>query len=499
MAGSWGKLEDRLRELEDLSHAIRLAHWDQEVWMPRKGGPARARALATLQAIAHSRLIEPEVGVLLDDLEADPALDRAQRASLRILRHDYDKATKVPPELVRELAELEATAYQVWTTARPKSDFGLLESHLTRMVELKKEQADAIGWEGERYDALLDDYEPGMPAAEVERLFTDLAHQLRPIVDRIVGAAGEPPEFLKRTFDPDRQEGFCRWLVETLRFDTDGGRLDTSPHPFTMGIGAGDVRQTTRADPDAIMSSIFAAIHETGHALYEQNLPEDLRSWPAGQVPSLGMHESQSRLWENQVGRSRAFTDFMLPKLKETFPHELSDVDEETFFRGVNHVHRTLIRITADEITYNLHVGLRFDIELALFRDELEVKDLPDAWNEGMERWVGIRPPNDSDGVLQDMHWSIGALGYFPTYTLGTLYAAAFYERAEEDLGGLDDDLRRGDVSGLLGWLKEHIHSEGYIYPAKELGERILGAPLTPGPFVNYLRSKFGSLYDVTF
>lgn len=499
MDGAWQKLEERLGELEDLGHAIRLAHWDQEVGMPPKGGAARARALATLQAMAHARLAEPEVGVLLDDLEGDDSLDRAQRASVRILRRDYDKATKVPPRLVRELAELEATAYQVWTKARPDDDFRLLEPHLTRVVELKKEQADAVGWDAERYDALLDDYEPGMPASEVERLFAELGQDLRSVVDAVLGAAGEPPDFLARRFDPGRQQDFCRWLVEKLLFDTSAGRLDTSPHPFTMPIGPGDVRQTTKSDPTAVTTSIFAAIHETGHALYEQNLPEELRGWPAGQVPSLGMHESQSRLWENQVGRNRAFTDFMLPRLKETFPQELSDVDEEAFFRGVNHVRRTLIRVTADEVTYNLHVALRFELELALFRDELEVKDLPDAWNEGMERWIGVRPPNDADGVLQDMHWSIGALGYFPTYALGTLYAAAFYEKADADLGGLDDDLRRGEVARLLQWLRDNIHSWGYVYPAKELGERVLGAPLTPEPFLTYLRRKFGELYDLTF
>lgn len=499
MAGAWEKLETRLRELEDLAHAIRLAHWDQEVWMPPKGGPARARSLATLQAIAHARLIEPEVGVLLDELDEDGSLDEARRASIRILRREYDKATKIPPELIRELAETEATAYQVWTKARPENDFRLLEPFLSKIVRLKKEQADAIGWEHERYDALLDDFEPGMPTSEVETLFAGLQSGLRPIVDSVLAAAGDPPDFLGRDFDSERQQRFCEWLVDELLFDRSAGRLDSSPHPFTMAVGAGDVRQTTRTDPGEITSSIYAAIHETGHALYEQNLPDSLRSWPVGQVPSLGMHESQSRLWENHVGRSPGFTRFMLPRLKEFFPDELADVDARTFFRGVNHVRRSLIRVTADEVTYNLHVGLRFELELALFRDQLEVSDLPQAWKESMKRWLGVEPADDRDGVLQDMHWSIGALGYFPTYTLGTLYAAAFFARAKADLPELDEQLESGDVGPLLGWLREHIHSQAYIYPAKELGERVIGSPLTPEPFFDHLRDKFGDLYDVTF
>jgi carboxypeptidase Taq len=436
---------------------------------------------------------------MLAELETDGSLDLAAQASVRILRRDFDKATKVPEALVRELAELEATAYQVWTKARPEEDFGLLEPYLTKMISLKKEQADAVGYEGERYDALLDDFEPGANAVDIQRMFDELGEGLRPMVDTIVDAAGEPPGFLDRTFPATAQEDFCVWLVTALSFDLDAGRLDTSPHPFTLVVGAGDVRQTTRADPDGLMMSIYAAIHETGHALYEQNLPGDMRDLPVGQVPSLGMHESQSRLWENQVGRSRAYCGYLLPRLKEYFPEQLSDVDDDTFYRGANHARRTLIRVTADEVTYNLHVALRFELELALFRDDLEVKDLPGAWNEGMERWLGIRPASDGEGVLQDMHWSIGALGYFPTYTLGTLYAAAFYSKAEQDLGGLDEDLAAGEVGRLLAWLDKHVYSQAYIYPAKELGERILGAPLTAEPFIRYLGDKYKELYDINF
>jgi carboxypeptidase Taq len=387
----------------------------------------------------------------------------------------------------------------VWTKARPANDFPMLEPYLKRMIELKKEAADAIGWENERYDALLDDFEPGMTAKEVEVMFDELARDLRPLVDRIIDAAGDAPAFITSSFDQKEQEELCQWMVKALSYDTEGGRLDTSPHPFTMTVSPGDVRQTTKADRDAIMMSIYAAAHETGHALYEQNLPEEHKGTPVGQVPSLGMHESQSRLWENQVGRSRAYCQFLHPNVTKRFPQQMSDVDIETFYRGANHPQRTLIRVMADEVTYNLHVALRFEIELALFRDELEVTDLPQAFNEGMQRWVGVTSPTNTDGVMQDMHWSIGALGYFPTYTLGTLYAAAFFAKAERELGELDTDLRQGKVDRLLGWLKTNVYSQGYLYPAKELGEKILGEPITAAPFIDYLRTKFGDMYNTTF
>jgi carboxypeptidase Taq len=495
---AWDELEKRIQEIEDIGLAIKLSHWDQEVMMPEKGGPARARSLATLQAISHDRLIDPEVGRLLEELAADDSLDATKKASVRILKRDYDKATKVPERLVRELAELEATAYQVWTKARPANDFAMLEPHLSKMIALKKEQADAVGWEDERYNALLDDFEPGMTAKEVEVMFEELAGSLRPVVDRIIEAAGPRPAFLGRSFDTAKQEEFCQWMVADLGFDTDGGRLDTSPHPFTMPVGPGDVRQTTRTAAGELMMSIYAGIHETGHAIYEQHLPAGMLGLPVGQVPSLGMHESQSRLWENQVGRSSAYCGYLLPHLAKRFPEELGGVDADEFYRGANHPSRSLIRVSADEVTYNLHVALRFELELALFRDELAAKDLPGAWNEAMQKWLGVIPPDDSDGVLQDMHWSIGALGYFPTYTLGTLYAAAFFDKAERSLGGLDQDLAAGDTSRLLGWLKENIYDRAYLYPAKDLGEKVLGEPLSARPFIDYLTNKYSEMLSLS-
>ena len=491
----WETLQPRLHEIADLAAALRLLHWDQAVMMPPGGATSRARAIATVEGLLHERMTAPEVGEALAALGDDSSLDQDTRAHVRVLSRDYEKATKVPPELVKELAELEGLAYQAWTEARPASDFGLLLPHLERMVHLKKEQADALGWEGERYDALLDTYEPDMKTTEVEAMFAELTNGLRPLVEEVIGSAHEMPEFLTRTYDAAKQEAFSQWLVEKLGFDTHAGRLDTSPHPFTAQIAPGDVRQTTKADPRDLMMSIYATIHETGHALYEQGIPERLAGLPAGHAPSLGLHESQSRMWENQVGRGRAFTEFMLPHLKERFPEELGMLTPDEFYTGANHPRRTMIRVTADELTYNLHVALRFEIEIALFRDELDVADLPDAWDAGMEKHLGIRPDRHADGVLQDMHWSIGALGYFPTYTLGNLYAAAFYARARQDLPDLDADLRRGDGSRLLQWMREKIHSQAYLKSAKELGEEVLGGPLSARPFLDYVADKFKNLY----
>ena len=493
MTAPWEALRERLRELEDLGIALRLLHWDQHVLMPPRGAEARARAIGTIERAAHQLLAAPEIGELLEELSATESLDETQRASVRVLARDHSHATKVPDELVRELAEVRGHCYQAWTEARPADDFAILQPHLDRLVRLKKQEADALGWEDERYDALIDVYEAGTKTADISSMFEELVAGLRPLVEGALETS-EPPAFLFVPYDPASQRAFCEWLVQRLGFDTSRGRLDTSPHPFTMHVAPGDVRQTIRTEAAGVLGAIYAAIHETGHALYDQGIPRELLGLPVGRVPSLGMHESQSRLWENQVGRSRAFTDFLLPHLKERFPDQLGMTEPEEFYRGVNRVGRTLIRVTADELTYNLHVALRFDLELALFRDELSVDELPGAWNAGMEHHLGIRPDSDADGVLQDMHWSIGAFGYFPTYTIGNIYAAALRERIERDLGDLDTPLRAGDVSRLLKWLRDNVHRHGYLYEARDLIEIAAGERVTARPLLTYLEVKYSEL-----
>ena len=497
MSDAWNRLLPRLFELNDLRSAAALLQWDQAALMPPKGGPARARAMATIESTFHQRLVDPEIGELIG-LLSDADLDEVTAAHVRVLKRHHARATKVPPELVRAIAEARGLAYQTWTMARPANDFKQFEPELGRLISLKKEEADAVGWEEERYDALLDVYEPDATTRDTEALFSELVRGLTPVADSILAAAGERPEWLHGDYDERTQEEFCSWLVAQIGFDFQGGRLDKSPHPFTMGIAPGDTRQTIRTDPRFLPTSIYAAIHETGHALYEQGIPTALAGLPAGTFASLGMHESQSRLWENQVGRSRAFTDWMLPHLKSRFESELGSITPEEFHRGVNHPSRGLIRVEADEVTYNLHVALRFELELDIFRDKLDVADLPGAWNDAMDKRVGIRPDSDANGVLQDVHWSIGSFGYFPTYTLGTLYAAAFFEVARAELDDLDNDLRRGETANLLHWLRERVHARAYLEPAKDIGEKIIGAPLTAEPFLSYLATKYSTIYEIS-
>lgn len=496
MSDAWNRLQPHLRELHDLYSAIRLLHYDQAVSMPPRGAAGRAQAIATMESIAHDRLTDPELGELLEELR-DAPLEDDHRASIRTLARDYEKATKIPRELVAALAEAGGLAYAAWTEARPADDFSILQPHLERMVSLKKQEADALGWQADRYDALLDMFEPELKTAEAEAMFAELVEGLAPLADKILANVDAAPAFLKSEYAVDDQEAFCQWLVERLGFDKTAGRLDTSPHPFTQHVGPGDVRQTTRYEKNAFFFAIYAAMHETGHALYEQGIPERLLGFPAGRIESLGLHESQSRLWENQVGRSRPFAEWVLPELTQRFPSHFASVTPDDLYEGVNHPERTLIRVSADEVTYNLHVALRFEIELALFRDQLEVADVPEAWNDAYERHLGIRPPNDRDGVLQDMHWSIGALGYFPTYTMGTLYAAAFFERAQQDLGSLDEQVA-GDFVPLLQWLREKVHAQANLRPPQEIAASVTGERLSAAPFLRYIATKYGELYGVS-
>lgn len=494
MSDPWQRLLPKLEELAHLRAAGALLSWDQAVLMPPKGGAARAGALATIESIAHERLTDPELGGLIEELDSDADLDEGRAAHVRVLKRDHSRALRLPPALVAELARAKGVAYEAWTEARPACDFLSFQPHLEHLVSLKFQEADALGYEGERYDALLDLYEPGMTTRRLEELFGGLVDGLKPLVEDTIPPVEERPGWMEQPFEALQQDRLCRWLVASIGFSFEGGRLDSSPHPFTTSIGPGDIRQTIRTQPNALLPSLYAALHESGHALYEQGIPEDFVGLPAGSAPSLGMHESQSRLWENLVGRRRSFTDFLLPHVKERFPAELGMVSPDEFHLGVNYPERTTIRIYADELTYNLHIALRFEIELALFRNELDVADLPDAWNAGMEKHLGIRPQDDGDGILQDVHWSMGLHGYFPTYTIGNIYSAAFFDKAAGELGGLDEDFHNGDTSRLLGWLREKIHSQAYLYPAAELAEKVVGRKVTSDPLLRYLREKYDPL-----
>lgn len=496
---AWDRFVEKLRVIEDLNSAYALMEWDQASFMPPKGGDARTNAVGTITKLSHERVIDEELGGLIAELEQDDSLSPVQAASVRIMKRTRDKAIKVPPQLVTELKESEMRGYQAWAEAKPGSDFAKFAPYMAETVRLKKQEADALGWKTERYDACLDHFEPDMTAGEVESLFTALIEGLQPLAAAILDAAGPKPSFLMKTYDAGPQIEFCNRLVDRMGFDRTRGRLDFSPHPFTIQIASvDDIRQTLHVDENDLMLSIYAAIHETGHALYDQGFPREMIGLPVAEASSMAMHESQSRLWENHVGRSRPFAEHLLPGLKEVFGSQLGTTDPDEFYRGINYPERSLIRIKADEITYNLHVALRFELELALFRDELEVADLPDAWDSAMEKHLGIRPENHAEGVLQDMHWSDGYFGYFPTYTLGTLYAAALFEKLQADTGGVDEDLRQGDTSQVLAWLRTNVHSQGFLYSSKDLARTILGADLSVQPFLDHIKTKYSEIYSLS-
>jgi carboxypeptidase Taq len=413
------------------------------------------------------------------------------------LQRDYDRKTKLPQSLVEEIAKLSVLGQQLWVEARKANDFPRFRPLLERMVELKRQEAAAIGYDHQPYDALLDEYEPGAKTVEVGRALGGLREQLVPLVAEIATSPRRPnlgP--LERGYPAALQEKFGKQTSERIGFDFQRGRLDTTDHPFCGGAGPHDVRLTTRYD-DSLGGALFSTLHEAGHGIYEQGLPADRYGLPTGEAVSLGIHESQSRMWENFVGRSRPFWEHFFPQAQSMFPDAIGNVSLDDFYFAINDVRPSLIRTESDEVTYNLHILIRFELELLLVNDELKVVDLPAAWNAKYREYLGIESPTDSDGVLQDVHWSGGAIGYFPTYSLGNLYAAQLFEAAARDLGDLPAMFRRGEFLSLRDWLRRHIHSQGRRYPAAVLAQRVTGVPLSHDALLRHLRGKFAPLYGL--
>lgn len=492
---------DALEELKDLDREARLLErtaavlsWDQETGMPERAVNERSEQLALLQSLVHRRDTASRVGELLTVLPANNA-GPIDRAFVREKRRQYERSTRLPNRLVRELAETASRGQNAWVHARKDDDYSQFKPWLKKLIDLNREVADNLGYPEVRYDALLDQYEPYTSTAEVRRVFHRLREGLVPLVRRITETQQVDDSFLRLGYDVDRQQRFSEKIMVTLGYDLERGRLDRSAHPFTTRLGTHDVRITTRFDERAPESGIFSTIHETGHALYELGVGDELAGTLLGEGTSLGIHESQSRLWENMVGRSRAFWSANLPSLRKLYPDQLTDVDLERFYRGINRVAPSLIRVEADEVTYSLHIILRFELEQALISGDLTVDDLPEAWRTKMRSFLGIEPENDATGMLQDVHWSMGAFGYFPTYALGNLYAAQFLRTMEREIPAMWDQVAAGDVSVLLEWLRTRIHRHGKIKSAGELVEEITGAPLDPGIFLDYLNEKYDDIY----
>ena len=488
----------RVRTVMLLTSCGSVLGWDQQTYMPPKGNAHRADQLALLAGLAHGQFTAPEIGERLAAVEASPlARDPDVAVNLREIRRLYDRATRVPGALVEEIARTTAQAQEVWIAARKRSDFGLFRPWLEKIIGLKRKEAEAIGG-GPVYDVLLDEYEPGVTATGLSALFADLAPALRDLVGRIAASGRQPDAaLLQRSYPVAAQESFGRAVAAAFGFDFEAGRLDPTTHPFCSGIGPGDTRLTTRYNPKDFGDAFFSIVHEAGHGLYDQGLDPARYGTPLGAAVSLGIHESQSRLWENFVGRSRAFWDHWFPKAVAAFPEALSGVEVDAFFFAVNDVRPSFIRVDADEATYNLHILLRFELERVLLSGDLAVADLPSAWADGMRKNLGIVPPNDAQGCLQDIHWSGGAFGYFPTYTLGNVYAAQLFATAQAALGDLPAQFRRGEYRPLQEWLRDAIYRHGQRYRAADLVTRVTGTPPSPTFLLRHLREKLDPLYGL--
>jgi carboxypeptidase Taq len=497
VSDTWEQLLGRMREFSDLAHTVCLLSWDQETMMPLRGGDARARQLATMRVVRHERLIDPALRELLRRA-ADEADDPARAAMVRWLERERDRASKLPPEFVRRLALAEGRGSNAWRVAREEGDFGLFRAELEELIAAKRREADLVGYEGERYDALLDQYEPGMRVERLEPMLYRLRQELGTLLAAIVAAPRTPPAPFEGRLFPDQQQwDLTIRLLGDLGYDMTAGRQDRSAHPFTETIALGDVRVTTRIDERHPLSAVYSTVHEAGHGMYEQGFDPAFEDTPVAAAPSLGLHESQSRLWENVVGRSLPFWEHYALVMHEVFGEAMAGATAEDLYRVCNRVEPSFIRVEADEVTYNLHILIRFQLELALMRDELEVGDLPSAWNDAYERTLGLRPPNDVLGVMQDIHWSHGSFGYFPTYTLGNLYSALLWDAYAQADPGAEEHIRRGEFQHLLGWLRENVHRHGAIDLGEDLIRRVTGSGLDHGPFMRYLWAKYAPLYGL--
>jgi carboxypeptidase Taq len=498
--GTVDRLREHLADVVDLGAVAMLLGWDQRTMMPRGGAPARADQLGTIVRIAHERFVSDEIGSLLDDLSGyAETLDRdSNEASLiRMVRRDYEKARRVPSELRAEMSRAAALAQPVWEEARRKSDFALFLPALERALELKLQYVACFDPADEDYDHLLDDYEPGMTTAEVRAVFDELKTGLVSLIAAVAERADAIEDgFLRGSFPIDRQQGVERAILDAFGFTPDEWRLDETVHPFASRGGPKDIRLTTRHREDNL-GSLFACMHEFGHGLYEHNVDPALYRTPLARGASLGVHESQSRMWENLVGRSRPFWRRFFPLVQEAFPDQLGGVDAEGFYRAVSRVEPSLIRIEADEATYNLHIVIRFELEQDLLSGRLRPVDLPEAWDAKMAEYLGVAVPDVADGCLQDTHWANGAFGYFPTYALGNILAAQLWERLRADLPDLDEEIEAGRFGPLRDWLREHVHRHGRKHMPHELVERVVGRPLDPQPLLRYLRVKLGEMYGL--
>jgi carboxypeptidase Taq len=498
---AYEELRDRLAEISDIARTAGLAAWDQRTKMPPAGAPVRAEQLGTLMRIAHERFASDEIGRLLDDLRefeeaADP--DSEEASLIRVTRRDYEKLRQVPPDLRAEMTRAGSMAQSVWERARRESDFASFLPYLERNIELRREYVACFEPAEEDYDHLLDDYEPGMKTAEVRAVFDALKAELVPMIEEVVSRNGEvDASCLEGPWPVDGQQRFERVVLDAFGYDDESWRIDETVHPFASGFAISDIRLTTRHWEDNL-TSVFATMHEFGHGLYERQVDPSFERTPLARGASLGLHESQSRMWENLVGRSMPFWRRFYPELQRHFPERLGEVELETFYRAVNKVEPSPIRIYADEATYSLHIILRFELEQDLLSGALPPADLPDAWNAKMKEYLGIEVLDIADGVLQDTHWASGHVGYFPTYALGNIISAQIWERVLQDVPDVYEQFEQANFAPLREWLRDHLHKLGRKYTPQETLRRVVGSPIDSVPYVRYLREKLGELYGTS-
>ncbi|MBE3120050.1 MAG: carboxypeptidase M32 [Candidatus Atribacteria bacterium] len=493
------QLKTILSEISDLSYTAALLGWDQQTYMPPSGAEARGNQLALLGRLVHERVTSPELGKLLDELKPyaaslDPDLDDARL--VKVTARGYEKAVRVPTKHVVEFSQATTLGQQAWVEARAKSDFSIFRPHLEKIVALRQEYASFFPNFEHPYDALLDDFEPNMKTADVKAIFDGLRPRQVELIKAIAGKPQVDDSFLHQPFDEKRQWDFGAEVITKFGYDWNHGRQDKAPHPFTTSFSINDVRITTRVAPDFLNSMLFGTMHECGHALYGMGAAPELERTGLEGGASLAVHESQSRMWENLVGRSFPFWQYFYPRLQETFP-QLAGVPLEKFYKGINKVQPSLIRVEADEATYNLHIMLRLELEIALIESKVAAKDMPDLWNAKTQEYLGVTPPSDDKGVLQDIHWSGGAIGYFSTYALGNLISVQLWEKINQDIPDLVEQIRQGKFETLLGWLREKIHRHGAKFEPQELVQKVTGSKIDPAPYMRYLTKKYSEIYNL--
>ena len=500
MSEKLNQLKEILGEVMDLRNAGAVLGWDQQTYMPQGGSDARGHQLGTLGKLAQIKFTSDEVGQLLEDLKAefagaDPESDDAEL--IRVTKRDYEKAKRVPPEFVVESAIVTTRAFDAWMEARQKSDFSIFRPHLEKVVELTKRYVSFFPPAEHPYDTLLDDFEPGMKTADVKVIFENLCPKQVKLLQQIADAKQVKDSFLFGRYNEKKMDAFSVNIATQFGYDWTKGRQDRAPHPFCTTFSVNDVRITTRFEKDNPTAMLFSTMHETGHALYELGSKQEFDRSPLMGGASLAIHESQSRMWENMVGRSFAFWEHFYPQFKKLFPAQLDGVSLKTFHKGINKVEPSFIRVNADEATYNMHIMLRLELEIGMVEGSIEVKDLPEIWNAKMNDYLGITPANDAQGVLQDMHWSGGAIGYFSTYALGNIVSAQLWEQINKDMPDLNDEIRKGKFDSLLGWLRTNLHVHGRKFDPQDLVQKITGSKIDSAAYVRYLTKKYSEVYGL--